>query len=324
MQRLHLVRLIPLALSFLMTCSAHAAWPERPIRMVVPYAAGAAGDILLRFMQPALQERLGQPIVVENKPGAGGNIGTQEVVRAKPDGYTFVLAATNNLVINQFVYRNMGFSPFESLVPVTKLVNVPSVLFVNAGMPSGSYAEFARHASANPGKLNYGSPGQGTTPHLSAWALSEAMGAEMTHVPFKGAAPGVQALVTNEVQMFLVGYGVAASQLVSGKIKALAVASGERLQGAKDIPTAKEAGLPDVVLSNWWGVAAPKGTDAAVVSRMAAEFRRVLEMPSTQAFLVRQGFVGVGSSPEQFARELPGEAQEWQTIVRKAGTRLDD
>lgn len=304
--------------------SAHAAWPERPIRMVIPYAPGAAGDLLMRFMQPALQERLGQAIVVDNKPGAGGNIGTAEVVRAKPDGYTFVLGATNNFVINQFVYRSMAFNPLESLTPVTRLVNVPSVLFVNTAAPSASYAEFARHAQSQAGKLNYGSPGVGTTPHLSAWALSEALGAKMTHVPFKGAAPGVQALVGNEVQMFLVGYGVAASQLASGKIKAVAVASSERLQIAPDVPTTKEAGVPDVILSNWWGVAAPKGTDAAVVERLASELKKVLDLPATQAFLVRQGFVGVGNTPDQFARELPAEAQAWQSVVTKAGTRLDE
>lgn len=303
---------------------AQAAWPERPIRVVVPYAAGAAGDILIRFMQPALQERLGQPIVVENKPGAGGNIGTQEVVRAKPDGYTLVLGATNNFVINQFMYRNMTFNPLESLAPVTKLMNAPSVLFVNASHPSSSYAEFSRYAQANPGKLNYGSPGPGTTPHLSAWALSEAMGAKMIHIPFKGAAPGIQALVSNEVQLFLVGYGVAAGQLSSGKIKALAVANNERLQAAPEIPTVREAGLPDVILSNWWGVAAPKGTDSSVLGRMATEFKRVLDLPSTQAFLARQGFVSVGNSPEQFSRDLGVEALEWQAVVKKAGTRLDD
>lgn len=308
----------------LLTGMAHAAWPERPIRVVVPYAVGAAGDILIRFMQPILQERLGQPLIVENKPGAGGNIGTQEVVRAKPDGYTIVLGATNNFVINQFIYRSMGFNPLDSLAPVTKLVNVPSVLFVNTNAPSGSYAEFSRYAQANSGKLNYGSPGTGTTPHLSAWALSEAMGAKMTHVPFRGAAPGIQALVSNEVQLFLVGYGVAAGQLATGKIKALAVANNERLQAAPDVPTAREAGLPDVILSNWWGVAAPRGTDPNILGRLSIEFKRALEQPATQAFLTRQGFVGVGSTPEQFSRDLVAEAQEWQTVVSKAGTRLDE
>jgi tripartite-type tricarboxylate transporter receptor subunit TctC len=203
-------------------------------------------------------------------------------------------------------------------------MTAPSVLFVNASVPSSSYAEFSRYAQANPGKLNYGSPGTGTTPHLSAWALSEFMGAKMTHIPFKGAAPGVQALVSNEVQLFLVGYGVAAGQLASGKIKALAVAHNERLQAAPEIPTVKEAGLPNVILSNWWGVAAPKGTDSAVLGRIAVEFKRVLDLPTTQAFLARQGFVSVGNTPDQFARDLNLESQEWEAVVKKAGARLDE
>ena len=303
---------------------ALCAWPDRPIKIIVPYAPGAAGDVLIRYMQPVMQERLGQPLVIENKSGAGGNIGTQEVVRSKADGYTFVLGATNNFVINQFVYKNMGFNPLDTLSPVTKLISVPPVIFVNASVPSGSYAEFVRYAKANDGKLNYGSPGPGTTPHFSAWALSEATGTKMTHVPFKGSPPGVQALMANEVQVFLVGYGVAAGQLTTGRIKALAVAHHERLLGAPDLPTTKEVGVPNVILSNWWGLATAKGTDPAVISRIAAEFKRVLDLPATQSFLIRQGFVSVGNSPEQFARELVGEAQEWQMIVNKAGTKLDE
>lgn len=305
------------------TSSAHAAWPDHPIRMIIPYPPGAAGDILIRFMQPALQTQLGQPIIVENRPGAGGNIGTAEVVRAKPDGYTFVLGATNNFVINQFVYKNMSFNPLKDLVPVTRLADVPSVLFVNTTVPSGSYAEFARYAQSHAGKLNFGSPGVGTTPHLSAWALSEALGAKMTHVPFKGAAPGVQALANNEVQMFLVGYGVAASLVATGKIKPLVVASDSRLQITPEVPTSEEVGMPDVILSNWWGVGAPKGTEAAVVDRLAAELKKVLDLPATKNFLARQGFVSVGNTPTQFAGELSGEAKAWQQLVIKAGAQLE-
>lgn len=150
------------------------------------------------------------------------------------------------------------------------------------------------------------------------------MGAKMAHVPYKGAAPGVQALMGNEVQLFLVGYGVAAGQLASGKIKALAVAHSERLQAAPEIPTVREAGLPNVILSNWWGVAAPKGTDAVVIGRIATEFKRVLDLPTTQSFLANKGFVGVGNTPDQFSRDLSAEALEWEAVVKKAGTRLDE
>jgi tripartite-type tricarboxylate transporter receptor subunit TctC len=317
-----IAKLLPLVAAFMGGC-VHAAWPEKPIRVIVPYAPGAAGDLLIRHMQPELQRRLGQPIIVDNKTGAGGNIGALETVRAKPDGYTLMLGATNNFVVNQFVYPHLGFDPLEALTPVSKLIDVPSVLFIHGSIPARTYAEFAGYAKANAGKLNFGSPGPGTTPHLSAFALSTAMGANLVHVAFRGAAPGVQALLAGEVQMFLTGYGVAAGHLGAGKIRALAVASKERLQAAPDIPTSREAGVPDVILSNWWGLAAPRHTDPAVARRLAAEFGRVLQEPATQAFLARQGFVAVASSPEEFARELPAEAMRWQGIVRTAGTRLE-
>lgn len=303
--------------------SSHAAWPDAPVRIVVPYAAGASGDLLLRHIQPALQEQLGQPVIVENRTGASGNIGTQEVVRARPDGHTLLLAATNNLVINQFLYRQMGFDPLQSLAPITKLAEVPSVLFVNAAVPSGSYAEFAQHARTRTGKLNFGSPGAGTTPHLSGYALSEAMGAGMLHIGYRGAAPAVQALLANDVQMLLTGWGVAGPQMASGKLRALAVVSNERLKAAPDVPTAGEAGMPGVVMSNWWGLAAPKGTDPAVIRRIADVFRAVLQLPSTTAFLVKQGFVAGGNSPEDFGRELALEAQQWKQLVRKSGVTVE-
>lgn len=303
--------------------TAHAAWPEMPIRVVVPYPAGAAGDLVIRQMLPALQARLGQPLVVDNKAGAGGNIGTMDVVRAKPDGYTLLLGATNNFVINQHLYKNMGFDPLQALAPITKVVDVPSVLFINAAVPARSFREFADYAKTRPGKLNFGSPGNGTTPHLSAFALSEAMGAQMTHVPYKGAQPGVTGLLGGEVQMFLVGYGVAGTQLPSGRIRALAVASPERLKAQPDLPTTAEAGVPDVILSNWWGLAAPRGTDPAILKRLADEVHAVLGQPAMQQHLSAQGFVAANSAPEAFARQLAKEALQWQGIVRKSGATVD-
>lgn len=306
-----------------MSTPAFAQWPERPIRIVVPYPAGAAGDLVIRHMQPMLQARLGQALVIENKSGAGGNIGTMEVVRAKPDGYTLVLGATNNFVINQFLYKSMAFDPLSALQPIVKLVNAPSVLFIHSDVPARTYREFAQYASSQPGKLNYGSPGSGTAPHLSAFALSEAMGARMTHVAYRGAKPGVAGLLGNEVQMFLVGYGVAGAHLASGRIRALAVASNERLKELPDVPTMAEAGAPDVVRSNWWALAAPKGTDAAIIQRLADEVRAVLAQPATQQFLSAQGFIPSVISTEAFAQQLTQEAILWRDIVAKSGVTVD-
>lgn len=302
---------------------AHAAWPEMPIRIVVPYPAGAAGDLILRQMLPALQARLGQPLVVENKAGAGGNIGAMDVVRAKPDGYTLLLGATNNFVINQYLYKSMGFDPLQALVPVTRVADVPSVLFINSSVPAQSYREFADYAQANPGKLNFGSPGNGTAPHLSALALSDAIGAQMIHVAYRGAQPGVTGLLGNEVQMFLVGYGVAGPQLSGGRIRALAVVANERLKILPDTPTAREAGVPDVILSNWWGLAAPRGTDPGIVKRLSDEIRALQAQPATQQYLSAQGFVGAANTPDDFARQLAREAVLWQSIVKKSGATID-
>ena len=311
------------AVAAMCTSLTHAAWPEMPIRIVVPYAAGSAGDLILRQMLPGLQARLGQPLVVDNKAGAGGNIGAMDVVRAKPDGYTLLLGATNNFVINQYLYKSMGFDPLQALAPVTRVADVPSVLFINSSLPAFNYREFAEHAKANIAKYNFGSPGSGTTPHLSGVALSDAMGAQMTHIAYKGAQPGVTGLLGNEVQMFLVGYGVAGAQLSSGRIRALAVVSNERLKVLPETPTAREAGVPDVILSNWWGLAAPRGTDPGIVKRLSDEIRALQALPATQQFLSAQGFVGAANTPEEFARQLAREAVQWQTIVNKSGATVD-
>jgi tripartite-type tricarboxylate transporter receptor subunit TctC len=311
------------ALTVLASPLAHAAWPEMPIRIVVPYPAGAAGDVIVRQMLPALQARLGQPLVVDNKAGAGGNIGALEVVRAKPDGYTLLLGATNNFVINQYLYKGMGFDPLQALVPITRLADVPSVLFINSSVPAVTWREFADYAKANPGKLNFGSPGNGTAPHLSGLALSDAIGAQMIHVAYKGAQPGVTGLLGNEVQMFLVGYGVGGAHLSSGRIRALAVVANERLKILPDTPTAREAGVPDVILSNWWGLAAPRGTDPGIVKRLSEDFRAVQALPATQQFLSAQGFVGAANAPDDFARQLSREAAQWQAIVKKSGATID-
>ena len=310
-------------LSMLNMAPAHAVWPDAPIRVVVPYPAGAAGDLAIRQMLPRLQARLGQPIVVDNKAGAGGNIGTLEVVRAKPDGYTLLLGATNNFVINQYIYKTIDFDPLQALMPITKLVDVPSVLFVNSSVPAVTFKEFAAYAKSNVGKLNFGSPGSGTAPHLSGYALSNAIGAEMTHIPYKGAQPGVTGLLGNEVQMFLVGYSVAGPQIPTGRLRALTVFSPTRLKALPGTPTAQEAGAPNVVLSNWWGLAAPKGTDLAIIKRLADEVKTVLGEPSMQQYLSLQGFVAGGESSADFSRQLNQEAAVWQDIVKKSGARVD-
>lgn len=311
----------------LLTClaaAARAGYPDRPIRIVLPYAPGAAGDVAIRQVQPLLEKRLGQPLIIDYRTGAGGNIGVQDVVRAKPDGYTLVLGATNNFVINQFLYRKLGFDPLQDLAMVGKLADVPAFIYISAAVPAEDYAGFARYAREHAGKLNYGSPGAGTTPHLSAYMLSEAMHANMTHIPYRGSSLGVQALLANEIQLYIGGYSIAAAYMPQGRVRALAVASSSRYPGLKEVPTAAEAGMPDVVLSNWWGLAAPKGTDPAILEALSQALNEVLATPQVREAFAQGGFVPGKGSPAGFAAELREEARRWREIVQKSGVMLDN
>ena len=315
---------LALGLSVGLASPATAQYPDRPVRIVLPYAPGAAGDIALRQLQPRLEKELGQHLIVDYRSGAGGNIGVQEVVRAKPDGYTLVLGAANNFVINQFLYRKLGFDPLADLQPIAKLADVPSFIYISAAVPATTFAQFKQYAQANAGKLNYGSPGSGTSPHLSAFMLSQAMQARMTHIPYRGSAPGVQALLANEVQMYLGGYSVGAAYAPQNRIRALAVAAPERFASMPDVPTLREAGAPDVVLSNWWGLAAPRGVPPEVVDRWSRALNTVLADPAIQKAFLQNGFVARTGDPAAFERELRQESLKWKAIVQETGVTLDN
>lgn len=300
-----------------------AAAQDRPVRMIVPYAAGAMGDVVSRVLAEELRPRLGQTVIVETRPGAGGNIGTAAVVQAPPDGLTVLVAATNNLVINQFLYANLGFDPLEALVPVTLLVDVPSVVFTSAQIPAKSFAEFAQHARANRGKLNYGSPGAGSTPHLSAELINRSRGLGLAHIPYKGASQAITALLANEVHMYLAGAGLGAQHVRAGKLHAVAVSSAKRLDALPDTPTFQEAGLGDIKASNWWGAALPKGTPAATVSRWNAALRAALDSGAAQEQFRKLGVVPIGDTPEGTLRRLREEADFWAKAVKEMNVRID-
>ena len=297
-------------------------YPSKPIRLVIPYGPGSLADVVPRLIQPALEQKLGQRIVIEHRPGAGGNVGTQAVVSAPSDGYTLVMTATNNLVINQFVFRDMKFDPLADLAPVSLIAEVPLILQVHPAVPASSLREFVEHARANPGKLNYGSPSTGTIPHLAMEIFARAADVKLTHVPFKGGAPAVNALLANDIQALLIGYASTAGQVRGAQVRPIAVASSTRLQALPSVPTFAEAGFPDLaaaVPSNWWGMAAPKGTPSAVVQRLAREIRDALQTPETRAKYHDLGLTPVGSTPEEFAAGLPEQAKKWEAILRVLG-----
>ena len=303
--------------------SAFAAFPERPITVIVPYAAGGAGDLVLRLLQEPLEKKLGQPIFVDARGGGGGTIGANAVAMAAPDGHTLMLGATNNFVINQFMFPKSRFDPLASFVPITKVAVVPSVMYMNPSVPVKTLGEFVAYAKANPGKLSYASPSLGSTPHLSIERLKQLTGADIVHVPYRGAAPAMQALIANDVQLYLAGWGVGRGFVESGKVKALAVAAEKRLPNAPGVPTASESGMPGFVAENWWGFAAPKGTPASVVDTFYAAVMEALKDPAVIKKLDEIGFLPGGDTPEQFAKDAKAEAAVWAETVAKGKLAVD-
>ena len=310
-------------LACLLPCAAGAQWPDKPVRVVVPYVAGAMGDVVSRLLAEELRPKLGQPVIVDNRPGAGGNIGTAAVAQAEPDGYTVVVGATNNFVINQFLYRGMGFDPLQALAPVTILVDVPSVIFINAQLPARTFAEFAQYARASKGKVNYGSPGAGTTPHLSAALINQTRNLGMTHIPYKGASQAVSALLANEVQFYMGGAGLGAQHVKAGKLHAVAVSNDKRVGALPDTPTFQEAGLGDIKASNYWAVAVPKATPPQVVEKLYQAFRASLTTPAASDRFAKIGVVPIGTTPAETARRWREEADYWAKAVKDMAVRID-
>ena len=317
------MRKLLLALAALLPFAAFAQYPDKPVRVVVPYVAGAMGDVVSRLLAEELRATLGQAVLVDNRPGAGGNIGTAAVASAEPDGYSVLVGATNNFVINQFLYSGMGFDPLAKLAPVTLLVDVPSVIFVPARLGTKTFDGFVQWARANKGKVNFGSPGAGTTPHLSAALISKTRDLGMTHVPYKGASQGVQALLANDVQFYMGGAGLGAQHVKAGKLYALAVSAERRIDALPDTPTFKEAGLSDIKASNYWAAAVPAGTPPEVVERLYQAFRAALDAPASQARFAKLGVVPLGPTPAETARRWREEADYWAKAVKDMGVRID-
>jgi len=292
-----------------------AGWPERPVRIVVPYAAGSLGDTLARLLADGLRASLGV-VLVENKAGAGGNIGMEAVAQAAPDGHTFVLGATNNFVINQYLYRQMRFDPLAALQPVTVLADVPSVVFVNAQTQARSFAEFAQAARANTGRWNYGSSGAGTMLHLTGELINRAHGLGLTHVAYKGSPEVVSALLADQVQMYVVGASVGAAHVKAGRLRALAVSGSDRVALLPETPTFQEAGLGGIKAGNWWGLAAPRNTSPEVVARFHAAVAEALAQPALQGRLRELGVSPGGGAPNATAQRFDQEARFWRGALK--------
>jgi tripartite-type tricarboxylate transporter receptor subunit TctC len=299
-----------------------ANYPDRPIRVIIPYTAGGVAENIMRLLAVSMEQRLGQKLVFEAKPGAAGNIGTQEVARAAPDGYTLLVAATNNFAINQFVIR-MPFDPVTALAPIAKASEVPLVLFSNPEVPAKTLREFIDYARANPGKANYGIPSLGTVNHLMMERLKQTTGVEIARVPYRGSPEATLALIKNDIQLFPIGLAAVGGHYREGRLTALAVATERRVPMLPDVPTMAEAGFPGFVASNWWGMAAPAGTPDDILDMLA---RAVAEAQKTGT--VKERFTVLGMlTPEQtrqqFAASVKAEADLWRETVQRGKITLE-
>jgi tripartite-type tricarboxylate transporter receptor subunit TctC len=309
------------ACAFAATAIAADVYPSKPVRIVVPFPPGGPADVLARTVGDKLQATLGQPVVVDNRPGAGGNIGMELVAKAAPDGHTLALAPAGNLTVNPSLYRNVPYDVARDFAPVTVIAAVPNILVINAQVPAKDVAELIAYAKANPGKLNFASPGAGSGAHLAGELLKSSAGIEMVHVPFSGIAPAVTAVVAGDVQVMFAGASSAMPHVTSGKVRALGVAGPKRIASAPALPTLDESGLPGFDVTSWYSIVAPAGTPAAVIERLQREIARTLDAPDVKAKLAGLGAEPVGNTPADFAAMIKVESAKWGKIVKDANIK---
>lgn len=308
--------------ALLLACHALFAsaqgYPAKPVRLINPFAPGGSGEIIFRMIAPAIEESLGQRIVIDSRAGAAGNIGAEFVAGAPADGYTLLLGTTNIFAINQFVFAKMSFDPLKAFAPISLIADVPSVFYVANDVPAANLRELVAWAKANPGKLNYASPGTGTTPHLNVELFAQLAELKLVHVPYKGLQPAMAAVVANEVQLYLAGFGAGQGLIRSGKLKAIAIGAKERLAAAPDIQTTAEAGFRELLASNWFALAAPHGTASAIRERWAAEVRRAMQQAEVRKKLLDLGIVPVAGTPAELGKQWADEAKLWERVVKAA------
>lgn len=299
-------------------------FPSRPVRFVVPYAAGGSGDLLARLLGNKLASIWGQQVVVDNRPGAGGLIGTEFAARSEPDGYTLYLATDGPLTIAATLYKRVPYDWKRDFAPVSMLAMGYQVLIVRPSLPARTVQELITLAHQKPGELNYASIGIGSAPHLGAELFKSVAKADITHVPYRGSsAQAISALIAGDVSMFLVGTSTAVPYIQSGAVRGLAVTSSHRVQGLPDVPTFAEAGLPGVDVSIWFAVLVPAGTPPAVVSKLSADIAQVVADPEFKNALALRGFEAKSSTPEQLAEFLDKDYVKFRDLIQKLGLQVE-
>ena len=298
-------------------------FPSKSIRLVAPIAASGMTDIVARQMAHKLQERLGVPVVVDNKPGAGGNIGVEAVVRAAPDGYTLLLAFPGPIVVNPSLYKNLTYDPVRDLAPVSLLTSYPLLLAVNAQVPAQTLAEFIALAKQKTGGLSYGSAGNASTAHLAMELFMRQAGIQMVHVPYKGAAPAMTDLIGGRLAVVFDSMTLVMPQVEAGKIRALAISSKVRSPAAPDLPTVAESGLSNFVVEGWYGVLAPAGTPAAIVNRLSKEFTAIVNDAEVRKDFLKRGLEPLGKDAAFFGQVIKDERLMWHRVVTESNIKID-
>ena len=311
-----------LALPWAGAALAQGAYPAKPIRFIVPWPPGGGTDILSRLVTNKLSEKLGWQIVVDNKPGAGGNIGLDAAAKATPDGYTLVMGQTSNLAINPSLYGKLPYDPIRDFVPITLVSNVPIVVTVGAKSPYAALKDLVAAAKAQPDQLVFASPGNGTVAHLSGELLQRVAGAKFIHVPYKGAAQAMPDLIGGRVHFYMSSLETAMPQIKGGNIRALAVTAAKRSPSLHDVPTTAELGYKGAEASTWFGVLAPAGTPAAIVTRVNQEIVKVLQLPEVKEKMV-DGGGDIVTGPAAFATLLKNDLPKWARIVKESGAKAD-
>ena len=316
-------RFFPAILAFLCFAAQAQSWPTKPIRLVVPFAPGGSSSIVARAVGHEMEKGLGQPIVIDNRPGGGGNVAMQEVARADPDGYTLIIGHLGTLAVNPFMFEKLPFDTNRDFAAVSLLVKVPNIFVVHADVPAKDLREFVALVKREPGKLFYGSAGNGSAGHLVFEYLKLLSGMQIVHVPYKGTGPNLTDLLAGRTQATSAGTPPLMPHVKTGKLRAIAVAGDKRLPALPDVGTVAEQGFPGFEATQWYGINAPAGTPAAVIKRLSDEAAKAVKQPMVKERFAADDAEGVGSTPQEYANFIAKEQARWGEVVRKANIKAN-
>jgi len=308
--------------TLVLSAGAQEQYPSRPVRFILPFPPGGGTDILGRLIAERLSASLGQPVVTENRGGAGGNVGAEAAARSAPDGYTIVLCAPS-LAISPSLYSKLNYDPVKDFAPVSLVATVPNVMITHPSVPAQTLQEFIAHARTRPGTMNFGSGGNGTSNHLAAELFNIVTGAKLVHIPYKGVNLAMQDVLSGQIHLVVIGIPAAAPHIKAGRLRALAVVTPQRTAALPEVPTTDEAGLKDFEVTTWYGVLAPAGTPRPVIARLNSELVKIIHAPEVKERLAASGTEPRTSTPEEFAAYLKQEIAKWGDVVRKANLKAD-